>query len=54
MTLGVSQVDPRRVVVQVQVLDFDVDELADPGPGQEQRLDHQPARGGCHPGTRRR
>ena len=30
------------VAVEVQILDADLDELADPRTGQEQRLDHQP------------
>jgi hypothetical protein len=42
LALGVGEVDPGRVVVQIQVLDPDVDELAEPRPREEQRLDQQP------------
>jgi hypothetical protein len=31
-----------RVAVEMQILDADLDELADPSTGEKQRLDHQP------------
>ena len=43
VALGVGQMDLGRIAVQVQILDPDVDELADPRPGQEQGLDQEPA-----------
>jgi len=31
-----------RVAVEMQILDADLDELADPRTGEKKRLDHQP------------
>ena len=40
--LAVAEMDLRRVAVEMQVFDPDVDELIDPRPTEEQRLNHEP------------
>lgn len=41
---GRNQVNLRRVAVEMEILDSDLDEFADPCTGQEQRFDHESVR----------
>jgi len=41
-SLGMDKTNLGRVAVEMQILDSDLDKLADSRTGQEQRLDHQP------------
>jgi hypothetical protein len=40
--LGMDKTNLGRVAVEMQILDADLDKLADPRAGEKQRLDHQP------------
>src|SRR5712691_5795058 len=40
--LGMDKTNLGRVAVEMQILDADLDKLADPRTGEKQRLDHQP------------